>query len=87
MREDLNKILVLCSIFGFIGLLLVLFSDTIGISLADGWLAKYDYADTTIYEFKMKANTIKFFVTGGILFATNLVAILIVYYKMLISKE
>ncbi|GIO26353.1 hypothetical protein [Ornithinibacillus bavariensis] len=85
--ERFNGLMSLFSILGIVGLIFICFSDNFGISIADGWLAKYDYVDSSLYEFKIKANTIKFVVTGGILFSINLIAIFLVYYKMLNSRE
>ncbi|QKY70592.1 hypothetical protein Len3610_14225 [Lentibacillus sp. CBA3610] len=62
---------------GVIGLILIFSSNNLGASLADGWLAKYDYADNLTYEFKVTANTNNFLVTGGILFGIGLATILL----------
>lgn len=88
MRDDtFDKLMFLGSVLGVIGLILIFSSNNLGTSLADGWLAKHDYADSSTYEFKVKANTNNFLVTGGILFGVGLATILLVYFKMLNTKE
>ncbi|MUV37980.1 hypothetical protein JNUCC1_01788 [Lentibacillus sp. JNUCC-1] len=74
------------SALAIIGLCFILFSDSLGTSLADGWIAQYDYPPK-VYEHKVEANTNKFLVIGGILFATGMSSILFVLYTLMSVKS
>ncbi|SDQ05441.1 hypothetical protein [Virgibacillus salinus] len=72
MRKDILKwLMMLGSFLGIIGLIFIFFSNNLGASLAEGWLAKYDYAPS-VYDSKVKTNTNIFLVTGSILFGIGL---------------
>ncbi|MGX9931294.1 hypothetical protein ACW0KB_08615 [Virgibacillus salarius] len=86
-NNRLKKFIFLGSFLGIIGLLLIFFSNSMGMAFGDGWLVKSDYADSSIYNFQVKANTNKFLVIGGILFGIGLTTVLLSYYKELQNKE
>lgn len=83
MMNHMQKLFLIGSILSIGGLILIFFSDNFGMSLADHWLSKYNYADSNTYEFKVKANTNNFLVTGGILFGIGLTMVILTYYKWL----
>ncbi|MFD1851382.1 hypothetical protein [Oceanobacillus bengalensis] len=87
-NEKLKGLLTLGSLLGVLGLLSLFFSPNLGTALADSWLvAQGDYADSSLYEFKLKANTNNFFAIGSILFTIGLTTIVFTYYKMLTVKD
>lgn len=84
--DKLKGLMGLCSLLGVIGLTPIFSSDNFGTSLSDIWLAQYDFADTTEYQFRVKTNTNNFLVTGVILFGVGLVGFILSYYKQLSIK-
>ena len=87
MRKDNFKgLMILGLLVGIIGLLLVLFSNNLGKSLADGWFVEYDYALST-YESKVKTNTNIFLVIGSILSGIGFSTVVFSFYKMLNIKD
>lgn len=88
MQNDVfNKFMFIGAVLVGVGLLFIFASGNWGLSLADGWLAKYDYADSATYEFKIGTNTNNFLVVGGILFGVGLVTTLICYFKIEDKKK
>lgn len=88
-NEKLKGLMVLTSILGVIGLILIFLSGILGTYLADIWLLYLQdgSAETSNYQLKERANTNNFLVTGGILFGVSLTTILFAYYKKLNIKE
>ena len=88
MRKDKIKgLMTLGTLLGVIGLILIFFSDNLGTTLANGSLAALDNIDTMDYEFKVRANTNNFLVTGSILFGIGLSTVVFAFYKMLDIKD
>jgi drug/metabolite transporter (DMT)-like permease len=85
-KDKLKGLMTLGTLLGVIGLILIFFSDNLGTTLADGLLAALDNIDTMNYEFKVKAKTNNFLVTGSILFGIGLTTMVFAFYKMLNIK-
>lgn len=84
MRKDKIKgLMILGALLGVIGLILIFFSDDFGTTLTNGLLAALDNIDTMDYEFKVKAKTNNFLVTGSILFGIGLSTVVFSFYKSL----
>lgn len=84
-KKNLKSLMIIGSSLGTIGILLIIFSNNLGTSLADGWLVEYDYA-LAIYESKVKAYTNTFLVTGVILFGIGFSTVIFSFYKILNIK-
>ena len=80
-KNSLKGILGLGSLLGIIGLIFILFSNSLGTSLTNALVADSDYA-AYIYESKVKTNTITFLVTGIILSGIGFSTVLYALYKM-----
>lgn len=85
--DKLKGLMVLCSLLGVIGLLLIFFSNTFGASIAWSLASEDGIADTADYEFLTTSITNNFLVTGVILFGVNLTMFLFAYYKKLDLRE
>ncbi|MBP2079479.1 hypothetical protein [Oceanobacillus polygoni] len=85
-NEQLKAFMNLSALLAVCGIVIVLFSGTIGIAIADSWLATQGSADSFIYEFKMKANTTNFLVIGSIFLGVGLASFFFTYYQVFRMK-
>jgi hypothetical protein len=86
MRKlNVKGFMILGSLLGVIGLVLILYSKEIGTGLAEGWLAQYDYSPSD-FEAKVKANTTIFLVNGSVLLGVGCSTVVFAFYKMLKMK-
>ncbi|WP_047983493.1 hypothetical protein [Ornithinibacillus californiensis] len=84
--DNLKWLMILGSLLGVVGLVLIYFCKDIGASLADGWLAQYDYSPSD-YESKVKTNTTVFLVIGSVLLGIGFSTVFFTLYKMLNIKD
>ena len=86
-KDQLKGALIIASIAGISGFIMVFFSVHFGTSTAENWLLKQGGADTGYYNIVVKSSINNFLVSGGILFAFGLVIVSIAYYKLQMIKE
>ncbi|RHW34004.1 hypothetical protein D1B33_14470 [Lysinibacillus yapensis] len=87
-KDKLKGLYALGSLLGATGLIFLFFSANIGAKLADRWLlGQGGFADTSLYEIMVRANTNNFLAAGSILFAVGLMTLVFSYYKMLNIEE
>lgn len=79
--EKYKKLIIIGTILGIWGLLLVFFSVSFGTTIAQNWLTKQVATDTWNYELVMQSNINNFLVIGSILFTVGLVSILLSWHK------
>ena len=85
-HEKLKAFMTLSALSATCGIVIILFSGSIGTVIADSWLAAQGGADTFIYEFKMKSNTKNFLVIGSIFLGVGLASVFFTYYQVLRMK-
>ncbi|MEJ9232034.1 hypothetical protein LAV79_21700 [Peribacillus butanolivorans] len=81
-KDNLKGTLILGSLIGIIGFVMLFFSVNFGTSLAENWLIKQGGADTDTYNIIVKSYINSFLVAGSILFAFGLLIISFTYYKL-----
>lgn len=86
-KEKLRIFILFGSLLGVLGLILLFFSVTFGMFLAESWLIGQVAADTPTYLIVMENYIHNFLVTGSILFSAGLAIFIFAFYKMLLAAE
>lgn len=89
MTEDnFNRFLTIGIALFVIGFILLFFSTSIGISMADNWMMNQGGADPAKYQIRAESYINIFVVSGSILFGIGLLTLILTYFiKMVFSKE
>ncbi|MFC0015940.1 MULTISPECIES: hypothetical protein [Allobacillus] len=89
MTEDhFNRFLTIGITLFVIGFILLFFSTSIGISMADNWVMNQGGADPAMFQIRIESYINIFVVSGSILFGIGLLTLILTYFiKVLFSKE
>ena len=85
-KDNLMGLILVGSLLGVGGFIMIFFSVTFGTSLAESWLMRQGGADTAYYHIIMKSYINNFLVVGGIFLSIGLLIVVFIYYKLLIIK-
>lgn len=82
MRDLLIGFILLGSILGIAGFIMIFFSVFFGTSLAEFWLVRQGGADSAYYHIMVDGYIKSFLVAGGILFGLGLFIVILTSYKV-----
>jgi hypothetical protein len=85
-KDNLMGLIIVGSLLGVGGFIMIFFSVTFGTSLAESWLMRRGGADTAYYHIIMNSYINNFLVVGGIFLSIGLLIVAFIYYKLLIIK-
>jgi hypothetical protein len=85
-KDNLMGLIIIGSLLGVGGFIMIFFSVTFGTSLAESWLIRQGGADTAYYHIIMNGYINNFLVVGGIFLSIGLLIVVFTYYKLLIIK-
>ncbi|NEU31322.1 hypothetical protein GN156_11095 [bacterium LRH843] len=82
MKDILIGFILLGSILGIGGFVMIFFSVIFGTSIAEFWLSRQGGADTAYYNMIVDGYIRSFLVAGGILFGFGLLTMVLTCYKL-----
>jgi hypothetical protein len=85
-KDNLIGLIIVGSLLGIGGFVMIFFSVNFGTSLADSWLMRRGGADTGYYHIIVNSYINNFLVAGSILFGFGLLMVALTYYRLQIIK-
>ena len=85
-KDNLMGLIIVGSLLGVGGFIMIFFSVTFGTSLAESCLMRQGGADTAYYHIIMNSYINNSLVVGGIFLSIGLLIVAFIYYKLLIIK-